>query len=122
MVFTTHPRQAASDNLESQSSRILMMKKIKNEELVFHVLLLLSAAVNKSRNWSSEHHFDTAHEDTEFGVSPADFILILNLYSLTMPPFFPWNGNVYSLLSVCWKYVIYPLILILEGITVKRFP
>ena len=60
-----------------------MMKKIMKEKPVFHVLLLLNAAVNKSRSWSSEQHFDIIHEDTEFGVNPADFILNLNLYSLS---------------------------------------
>lgn len=79
-----------------------MMKKIMNEEPVFHVLLLLSAAVNKSRNWSSEQHFDIVHEDTEFGVSPAGFILVLNLYPFTMFPLFPFGMVMYTL---CYPYV-----------------
>lgn len=76
-----------------------MMKKIMNEEPVFHVLLLLSAAVNKSRNWSSGQHFDIVNEDTEFGVSSADFILVLNLYLLTMFPLFLFGMVMYTLCS-----------------------
>lgn len=68
-----------------------------NEELVFHVLLPLSAAVNRSRSWSSEQHFDIVHEDTEFGVCPACFILVLNLYSLTMFHLFPFGMVMYTL-------------------------
>lgn len=76
-----------------------MMKKIMNEEPVFHVLLLLSAAVNKSRNWSSEQHFGIVNEDTEFGVSSADSILVLNFYPLTMFPLFLFGMVMYTLYS-----------------------
>ena len=73
-------------------------------------------AVNKpERSWRSEKCFDIRHGDTVWNW-PSWFSVLFGPVFSYYAPFPPiWNS-----MSICWKYVICAMILVLQEIMVKK--